>query len=1558
MHPKKMTTPHPTTQPPAKAMTASQLSIRTARRTFVAAFVFIALALVGCGYWYYHTEAEAIRQSKYENIAAIAKMKAGQILQWRKERLGDATRATTGPVLRRESLELMNQTATPGVREELRKIMDVGREAGTYSNIFLVDPAGNVRLTAKEVNHPLVTPPTQRAIAAALASREPVMSDFFRDPEHVHIDTVAAVRDAEGKAVCALVLRSNAEDVLYPLMQSWPMPSTSAETVLVQREGEQIVFLNELRHQKGADLSLRISLSQTQLPGVQAVLGHRGKFEGRDHRNVPVLADLSAIPGTPWFMVTKVDADEILAEARYRAASTSVIVGALILLTGALAAASYGRKETGLWEQLLEAERQERESQAMFRTTLYSIGDGVLTADTEGRLREMNPVAEWLTGWTEAEARGKPIEEVFVIINQESRATVPNPVETVLRDGVIVGLANHTLLIARDGTEHAIADSAAPIRNENGDVTGVVLVFSDVTEEYRMRDALSRREQEYRMLFEGMTEGFASHEILCDGEGKPVDYRFLSMNPAFERMTGLSAMDSIGRTVRQIFPGIEPTWIERYGRVALTGEPAQFEDYASALGRHYTVTAFQPQPRQFAVMVEDITERKATATRIERLGQLYAALSHCNQAIVHSASVAELLPQVCRAAVEFGGMRMAWIALADEATGMLCRAAAFGSGTDYLDGLQLSTKAEHPSGRGPTGTAIRENQPVWCQDFQNDPRTAPWHERAARYGLAASASIPLARRGKPIGALTLYSDKTGVFDEEICKLLLEMADDISFALESFARKAERMEAQEALRESEMLLRESQSIASMGSYVLDIPTGLWQSSEAMDTVFGIDKAYKRNVEGWVALLHPEDSTMMADYFQNEVLGQKRTFNKEYRIIRQNDQAERWVHGIGKLKLDTQGAPVTMHGTIQDITERKQAEEQLHQTSSMLAHILNSIPQSVMWKDRNCVFLGCNEVFARKEGLASPEKIVGKTDFDFPWGAYEAKAYIADDREVMETHRPKMHIVEKHHQKDGTYIWVQTSKVPLTDSQGQVYGVLGVFEDISERKRAEATLRLQSSALQAAANAIVITDKKGVIQWVNVAFATLTGYSVEEAVGKTPSVLRSGKHDRAFYKSLWETVIAGKVWHGEIINRRKNGSLYTEEMTITPVKGSEGGITHFIAVKQDITHRKQIEEKLMQTERMESIGRLASGVAHDLNNILTPIVLSAEMLHAAEDLATRECLVTSIEECAQRGASVVNQVLTFARGSKGERTRLQIPPLIKDMEKIVKETFPKNLTITSDIPSDLWPIKGDATQIHQVLLNLCINARDAMPEGGAIRFTAENAQIDENFAAMVPDAKAGDYAMLALTDTGTGIPQEIIPKIFDPFFTTKEVGKGTGLGLSTVMGIVRSHGGFVTVESAEGYGTTFKLFLPLATDDAAQPGKVQSKNMPQGKGATILVVDDESSIATSLSLVLGKNGYKVLTAADGTSALALFREHADKIKLVLTDVMMPEMDGVELVRVLKEINPQVKIIASTGHASEIHQAELQALGVTQTLHKPYDARKLLETLHETLQKSVAV
>jgi CheY-like chemotaxis protein len=360
-----------------------------------------------------------------------------------------------------------------------------------------------------------------------------------------------------------------------------------------------------------------------------------------------------------------------------------------------------------------------------------------------------------------------------------------------------------------------------------------------------------------------------------------------------------------------------------------------------------------------------------------------------------------------------------------------------------------------------------------------------------------------------------------------------------------------------------------------------------------------------------------------------------------------------------------------------------------------------------------------------------------------------------------------------------------------------------------------------------------------------------------------------------------------------------------------------------------------------------------VAHDLNNILSPIMMSAPLLRMDELPADDfDRLVDTIETNAQRGSDIVRQLLAFGRGLEGERVVVQPRHIIKEMVKIARETFPKNLTVTADLPEQLWPIIGDPTHLHQVLLNLCINARDAMPGGGTLKLTAENVLLDEHYVAQNPEAKAGPFLCLRVSDTGTGIPKAILDKIFEPFFTTKEAGKGTGLGLATVMGIVKSHAGLIQVQSEVGKGSTFSVMLPAAPNASAVAEETSREPLPTGHGETILLVDDEPGILAATRKLLERHSYQVLIATDGAEALTLFTRQRASIALVITDVMMPVMDGVALTRVIRKLAPDARVIASSGLERDARFEELRALGVTTVLTKPYPAEKLLRTLRELL------
>ena len=377
--------------------------------------------------------------------------------------------------------------------------------------------------------------------------------------------------------------------------------------------------------------------------------------------------------------------------------------------------------------------------------------------------------------------------------------------------------------------------------------------------------------------------------------------------------------------------------------------------------------------------------------------------------------------------------------------------------------------------------------------------------------------------------------------------------------------------------------------------------------------------------------------------------------------------------------------------------------------------------------------------------------------------------------------------------------------------------------------------------------------------------------------------------------------------------------------------------------------------MRAQRMESIGTLAGGIAHDLNNILAPILMSIDILKLTANDPQAKSVLDTIEVSAKRGADIVRQVLSFARGLEGERVEVQPKHLLKDIESIIKDTFPKNILLRFAIPNDIWTILGDPTQVHQILLNLCVNARDAMPHGGNLTIEAENSVLDEHYAAMNIQAKAGRYVQITVSDSGTGIPPNILEKIFEPFFTTKGINKGTGLGLSTVMAIVKSHGGIINVYSEPNKGTTFKVYLPaMEMSSEARKTQLEQASLPRGNGETVLLVDDEASIITITTQTLQAFGYRVLTATDGAEAVASYAQHANEIAVVLTDMAMPIMDGAATIRALSKINPAIKIIAASGLHANSDATKASGAGIKHFLTKPYTAGTLLKTLRTILEE----
>jgi two-component system, cell cycle sensor histidine kinase and response regulator CckA len=483
-----------------------------------------------------------------------------------------------------------------------------------------------------------------------------------------------------------------------------------------------------------------------------------------------------------------------------------------------------------------------------------------------------------------------------------------------------------------------------------------------------------------------------------------------------------------------------------------------------------------------------------------------------------------------------------------------------------------------------------------------------------------------------------------------------------------------------------------------------------------------------------------------------------------------------------------------------------------------------------------------------------------------------------------------------------------------------------------------------------------DAGGKNVYINPRWQEISGLSVEESLGDVWLQAIHPDDRQSAIESWQQTLSQRESWVSEHRLLTPQGEIRWVRTLVSPMYSLQGQFLGHVGTAEDITEKKQLETQFLRAQRLESLGTMASGIAHDLNNVLTPILGIVELLPLkvpSMDEQTQQ-LLQILSTNTHRGADLVKQILSFTRGVEGKPTNTQVTHLLWEIQKIIRQTFPKTIELSTDLPQGLWLIAADATALHQVFMNLCVNARDAMPNGGTLHIAAENLEIDENYARMHLDAKVGSYVVVTISDTGVGIPLNILDRIFDPFFTTKEIGKGTGLGLSTVLGIVKSHRGWIDVQNGVSKGTQFKVYLPATEADEVEA--VVNTEPPLGQGELILVVDDEVAVQEITQATLEAHHYKVMTASDGIEAIALYAEHRHKISVVLIDLMMPELDSITTIRTLSKLNPHIQIIAMSGLATHESVAKTMGEGVQAFLAKPFTALELLNLLPQLCSKNL--
>jgi len=545
--------------------------------------------------------------------------------------------------------------------------------------------------------------------------------------------------------------------------------------------------------------------------------------------------------------------------------------------------------------------------------------------------------------------------------------------------------------------------------------------------------------------------------------------------------------------------------------------------------------------------------------------------------------------------------------------------------------------------------------------------------------------------------------------------------------------------------------------------------------------------------------------------------------------------------------------------------------------------------------------------------------------------------------------------------GEVRWIRDYAQPVFDESGKrVVRIYGASQDITDRKRAEAERDRLIEAIEQAGEIIIMTDPQGTIKYVNPAFETVTGYTRKEALGQNPRMLKSGKQERAFYRDMWETITKGLIWQGRMVNRRKDGSIYTEESTISPVKDASGRILHYVAVKRDITERlldseekAKLQEQLQQAQKLESIGRLAGGVAHDFNNMLSIILgygdILLNKLHPQDPMRDA---VFEIVEAGKRSAALTRQLLAFSRKQTLSPEVLSLNKVIKNLEKMLRRLIGEDIRMELRLSNDLSMTLADPGQIEQVIMNLSVNARDAMPGGGRLVIETGDADLDEAYVKEHPDSQAGRQVMLSISDTGCGMSDEVLSKIFEPFFTTKEQGKGTGLGLATVYGIVRQSGGHISVQSEPGKGSVFRIYLPPTTAVMEAKGPETAAEEVKGEGQQILLVEDEPSLRKLCQAVLSQKGYKVVSAANGGEALMLIEEKGLRPDLLVTDVILPGFSGMVLAERLLKSRPELKVLFMSGYTDETVARHGVLKPGTPFINKPFDIRNFTEKVRQVL------
>lgn len=690
---------------------------------------------------------------------------------------------------------------------------------------------------------------------------------------------------------------------------------------------------------------------------------------------------------------------------------------------------------------------------------------------------------------------------------------------------------------------------------------------------------------------------------------------------------------------------------------------------------------------------------------------------------------------------------------------------------------------------------------------------------------------------------------------------------------------------------------------------------------------------------------EHAQAIAAGLQSVIAREASQFIREYPVFQEPERLPRWFRTLSQpMHSAADGAVMFLQF---EVTDRILNQQALEASEQSYRHIVEMYPD-LIFVNRGGKIDYINPAGLRLLGAERAEQVLGRSPFEF---------FHPDDHPEIQRR------INRLLERPCSVPTVQLRLVTLNgetleiESTGASYQsrdqlvIQVVCRNISEQTRTANLLREQAALLDTTRDAIIVRDLDQIILYWNKGAERMYGWTADEALGRYSSELLYS--DLSEFSAACAELLRTGAWNGELKQKKRDGTPLIVECRWSVALDAQGAPRRILAINTDVTERRGLEQQFLRAQRLESIGTLAGGIAHDLNNILTPIILSLDLLKRLVRDEHAQTLLDVVAENARRGADMVSQVLLFARGQEtGRRIPVSLENIVQEIERIVRDAFPKSIAFFKSTPADLWPVIGDPTQLHQVLLNLCVNARDAMASGGNLAIRAENLMIDKNYAAMNLKLQPGPYVAVAVEDSGAGMTPEILDRIFEPFFTTKETGVGTGLGLSTSLAIIKAHGGDIRVYSEPNTGATFRIYLPAALNAATVEPDRSAPATPRGAGQLILVVDDEAAIREITRQTLESYGYRAIVASDGAEAISMYAQRSMEIELVITDMMMAIMDGPAAIRVLRRMNPNIRIIAASGISANGGAARLSELKIKYFLAKPYTAEALLQMVQRAL------